>query len=606
MPDTAAPATDWLHQLASSRHLRALRDAALAATPGHALPIRGSRGSSTALLAGLLADATDRPVLLVTAHLDEADDALDDLDLLAPRGFAVSAERFGALEVLPGESNISLDLLAERLDLVGRLDDSNTPPDVIVAPVQALMQPVPGRDKLDAVSLHLKPGLDLPPGRLLDWLDRSGYTRADAVDQPGDFTTRGGIVDLFPPASASTEGNAKGGGGPIRVDFFGDEIESIHRIDPDRLTTLDPLDEVRIVGASAHTLLAGDLTTNLLDLLPTDTLAVLHEPVELAEQARGYYERLTAPAGITSPGAVMHRLTHNFVHVPVHAYSAVSSVAATADAAEPIDLPVEPLPAFDTEARQALAQLAELTADHAVTVVCGKPAEADRLRELLIEQHPAALDRLTLQVGHLHRGFVWADHDPPSLLLPHHELFHRYETRRRVRRIGSADQAQPGDAFLDLAPGDYVVHVDHGIAQFTGLRTMKRKLPGAAKTDQPPESAEYLTLKFAGDTLLHVPAVQIELIQKYIGGFEGKPPLSTLGGKRWGKQKQQVTDAVRDLAKEMIQLQAARATQPGIRYPDDTNWMREFEAEFPFDETEDQLAAIAAVKQNMQGEQPMD
>ncbi|MEM6756674.1 MAG: transcription-repair coupling factor [Planctomycetota bacterium] len=616
MPDAAATVTDWLHQLASSRHLYALRDAALAASHGHALPIRGSRGSSTALIAGLLADAADRPVLLVTAHLDEADDALDDLDLLAPRGFAITAERFGALEVLPGESNISLDLLAERLDLVGRLDGHSTPPDVIVAPIQALMQPVPGRDKLDAVSLHLKPGLDLPPGRLLDWLDRSGYTRADAVDQPGDFTTRGGIVDLFPPASASTEGNAKGGGGPIRVDFFGDEIESIHRIDPDRLTTLDPLDEVRIVGASAHTLLAGDLTTNLLDLLPKDTLAVLHEPVELAEQARGYYERLTTPAGITSPGAVMHRLTHNFVHVPVHAYSAVSSIAATPDAAEPIDLPVEPLPAFDTEARQAVTQLAELTADHAVTVVCGKPAEADRLRELFAEQHPAALDRLTLEVGHLHRGFIFAPLAPgsaggeeataaPLLLLPHHELFHRYETRRRVRRIGSADRAQPGDAFLDLAPGDYVVHVDHGIAQFTGLRNMKRKLPGT-EPDQPAESAEYLTLKFAGDALLHVPAVQIELIQKYIGGFEGKPPLSTLGGKRWGKQKQQVTDAVRDLAKEMIQLQAARTTQPGIRYPDDTTWMKEFEAEFPFDETEDQLAAIAAVKQDMQGQQPMD
>ncbi|MEM6333423.1 MAG: DEAD/DEAH box helicase, partial [Planctomycetota bacterium] len=636
MPTTAATATDWLHQLAASSHLRALRDTILDthdAVPGkksnvRGLPIRGSRGSSTALLAGLLADAADRPVLLVTAHLDEADDALDDLDLLPPRGFAVTAARFGALEVLPGESQVSLDLLAERLDLVGRLapgkEAPNHPtaksPNVIVAPIQALMQPVPGRDKLDAVSLELKPGLELPPGRLLDWLDRSGYTRADAVDQPGDFTTRGGIVDLYPPAAASNEGKA----GPLRIDFFGDDIESIHRIDPDRLTTLEPLDAVRIVGASAHTLLSGDLTTNLLDLLPPDTLAVLHEPVELAEQARGYYERLTAPAGITSPNAVMHRLTHNFTHIPVHAYSAVGTTAASADTAEPIDLPVEPLPAFDTEARKAIAQLAELTDDHAVTVVCGKQAEADRLRELLTEHHPDAVDRLAMQVGNLHRGFIFtpahaaaeersdeaAGHDPqrPLCLLPHHELFHRYETRRRVRRIGAADAAstQPGDAFLDLAPGDYVVHIDHGIAKFTGLRTMKRKLPGSTKADQPAESSEYLTLKFTDDALLHVPAVQIELIQKYIGGFEGKPPLSTLGGKKWGKQKKQVTDAVRDLAKEMIQLQAARATQPGIRYPADTHWMQEFEAEFPFDETEDQLAAIGAVKQNMQDDQPMD
>ena len=152
------------------------------------------------------------------------------------------------------------------------------------------------------------------------------------------------------------------------------------------------------------------------------------------------------------------------------------------------------------------------------------------------------------------------------------------------------------DAFLDLEVGDYVVHVDHGIAVFSGLRTMKRE----------GRSEEYLTLTFDDSAKLHVPASQIDLIQKYVGGFSGRPPLSKLGGKRWQKQKDSVAEAVKDLAAELLRVQAARQTQPGIRYPGDTPWQRELEAEFPFDETEDQLSAIAAVKRDMGENRPMD
>ena len=119
-------------------------------------------------------------------------------------------------------------------------------------------------------------------------------------------------------------------------------------------------------------------------------------------------------------------------------------------------------------------------------------------------------------------------------------------------------------------------------------------------------SEEYLTLEFANKALLHVPATQIDLIQRYVGGFEGRPPLSVLGGRRWAKQKKQVADAVKDLAAEMLRIQAARASLPGVRYPSDTAWQREFEASFPYDETPDQLAAIGAVKKDMNDEQPMD
>ncbi len=395
----------------------------------------------------------------------------------------------------------------------------------------------------------------------------------------------------------------------MRLDYFGDEVESITRINPDTLGSGTPLDRLQLIGATADQLLSEDRTTSFL----TNTLVVLHEMLELAEQARGYYERLTDPRGVLSPPTVFKNLTA-MVHVQVNQYTAIQGNQ------PPIDLPVTPLVSFDRSAAGAVTELAGLATGQTqqagrsassplsprdrVVVLCSQPAERDRLIELIREHTPGAEPSIQIEVGYLHRGFVWGDEDGGKLhLVPHHELFHRYQTRRRrpMRLISpaSSEASRATDAFLDLDVGDYVVHVEHGIARFVGLRAMKRrgKLGG---------SEDFLTLEFANQALLHVPAAQIDLVQRYIGGFHGNPPLSTLGGKRWSKQKQQVAEAVRDLAAEMLRIQAARASLPGVRYPPDTAWQKEFEAEFPYDETPDQLAAIGEVKKSLSDEQPMD
>lgn len=624
----------WLAEIVESAHARALAarlerpEAGSGASGGGGVVADGSRGSSTALLAGALAVQTGRPVLLVVAHLDEADDAAEDLALFEPAGYPITAQRFGALEVLPGESGVSLELLAERLgivELLGHADpdgDARPPlPNVIVAPIQALMQSVPRPEAAAEFTLSLERGGELPPGQLFDWLDRAGYTRNDAIDQPGDFAVRGGIVDLYPPAGRATDdAGSPTALGPIRLDFFGDEVESIHRINPDTLGSTDPLRAVSLIGARPAAIQDDD-NACLIDLLPPETLPVLHEVMELSEQARGYYERLTNPRGIYAPKTIFAKLLDR-PHVEVNQYSADTGASArkrlgkSDEDVAPVKLPLGPLPPFDTDAKSAVTELGELSNDHAVTVLCHKPAEAQRLRELLVEHAPAAVDRVMLEVGDLHRGFTWGDRGqdgaPPSLLVPHHELFHRYDTgrgSRNIRRItsaaveratGTASGTEAGklvsDVFLDIDPGDYVVHIDHGIALFAGIKTLRRD----------GKSQEYLTLEFADNAKLHVPATQIDLIQKYVGGFSGRPPLSKLGGKRWKKQKESVAEAVKDLAAELLRVQAARTVQPGIRYPADTSWQKEFEAEFPFDETEDQLSAIAAVKRDMAEPQPMD
>jgi len=381
---------------------------------------------------------------------------------------------------------------------------------------------------------------------------------------------------------------------------LGDEIDSIRRVDAQTLGSGQTLPRLRLIGASAAQLQSDEHTTNLLSLLPDNAIVVMHEMLELSEQARGYYERLTNPRGIFAPQQVFRDITGRR-HVEVNQYSSVAA------AEELIEAPIGPLQSFDRDAAIGIHEIAELVATPGfeVVILCGQTAERERLYELIDEHAPAARDAVRIEVAYLHRGYTWelspavTDGDPGRLVLvPHHELFHRYGTRRRLRRILTTGGAgtKASDAFLDIAAGDYVVHVDHGIALFKGLRTMKKE----------GRSEEYLTLEYADHALLHVPATQIDQIQKYIGGFHGKPPLSTLGGKRWARQKEQVSEAVKDMAAELLRVQAARASLPGIRYPADTPWQREFEAEFPYPETQDQLAAIAEIKKNMSDEQPMD
>ena len=552
---------------------------------------RGAQGSSTTLLTAILAMRLQRMALLVVAHLDDADDAVEDLALFNASGDVLNARRFGALEVLPGESNVSIELLAERLDLVSALHEGTLEgPTVVVAPVQGLMQSVPEPTALRRWSKTIRRGQRQPQGPLVEWLAGCGYQRCDVVEQPGDFAVRGGIVDIFPPGDDRS--------GPIRVDYFGDEIDSICRIETRTMGSGPAIERVQIVGASIEQLHSeAELekhSTHLVRLMPPETLVIMQEPLELSEQARGYYERLTDPRGIYPPPALFEQLT-SAPHLEIHQYG-----AAGADAV--CTVPVRPLHGFHESADEAVKELAALGTqtdgeDAEVIVLCQNDAEQSRLEQLLAEHAPADGDAVNINQGYLFRGFAWHEPGAHLHLVPHHELFHRYETRRRIRRLsGFATGAKATDAFLEIAPGDYVVHVEHGIAHFSGLRTMRR----SGKTE------EYLTLEFARNALLHVPTTHVDLVQRYVGGFAGKPPLSALGGKRWQKQKQAAAEAVKDMAAEMLRVQAARAALPGVRFPADSMWQNQFEAEFPYEETEDQLAAVIQVKKDMVDEQPMD
>jgi transcription-repair coupling factor (superfamily II helicase) len=588
--------TAWFDRIADSSSLRELIESI---SPGGPVAARGVIGSSANITAAAIAQRSGRTVVLVVAHLDEADEALDELESLGIR-----AEKFPAIEYAPGESGVNVELLAERLALVQRLMDGDAPA-VVIAPIQSLMQHVPRPETMRQVLRVIAPGMTLNAGEFSEWLHEASYRRTSAIENPGEYAMRGGIIDIYPP-----------GGVPARIDLFGDEVDGLFEIDLATMGSDRKLDRIEVIGAAERAIEQHGESLHLADVLPGGSVAVLIEMLELMEQARGYHERVSDSTGIFSPSDVFRKLAK-----ACHATVEVNHLSSATIDDRCVSLPVEPLPGFAENASEAVAELAELPQRCATIVVCQNDGEAARMKELLAEFAPGA--RVEVERRYVHRGFVWGEvrgsdrsqgeaaseeraqscQGGDSLaIVPYHELLHRYHTRRRVRRIAGS---RTMDAFLDLQPGDYVVHRDHGIARFAALRTLDEKRETAGGQGAEAEE-EYLTLEFAGRAKLHVPVSKIDLVQKYIGAFTGKPELSTLGGKKWKRQKEQVREAVRDFAAEMLRLQAAREALPGVRYPADTTWQKEFEAEFPYEETEDQLAAIAAIKRDMNDPKPMD
>jgi len=584
--------------------------------------VSGASGSSTHLLAGAVSRELERPVILVLAHLDDADEAADELN-----GAGVSAFRVPALEGASAES-VAIDLWAARVRLA-RLLPGVAGASVIVAPIQALMQGVPSPRQLANVSRIIRVGETHNLTKFTRWLADAGYRRADSIEEPGDFSVRGGIVDVFPPAPAEIE-VWSGDPVPVRLDFFGDEVERISEVDLSSMGADRALKGVEIIsptltmasgrdraGGDNRQGLTADDAVNLLELCPAGAAVMLAETMEIVEQGRGYYERVIDSRGVWGPPAVLKLLEQRF-----HALAEVNQFSRGASASDArIEFGVANLASFPRDAGEAVHELLGIAKGpprRDVTVCCQNDGERSRMGELLGPHAGAGgAEHVRVGVAYLHRGFVLepgADGGAGVALVPYHELLSRFSVRRGAR---AARGGRAMDTFLDFDEGDYVVHADHGVARFIGLVLMRpRELPRAQRVSLPGETKreekkqedqeEYLALEFAGGAKLYVPATRIDAVQKYVGGFSGKPQLSVLGGQRWQAQKERVAEGVRDLAGELLRVRAAREHLPGISYPHDTAWQNEFEAEFPYEETPDQLAALQEIKRDMHAARPMD
>jgi transcription-repair coupling factor (superfamily II helicase) len=534
-------------------------------------------GSVRALVAATLLSRPAPVCLVCVAHIDDAETTRDELSFYSGQPVDI----FPAWEALPKEADVSDEILAGRLRVLKDLKALEAaigpayegPPKILVAPVQALLQPVPSARHLDDNTLVLRKGDERDPEKLRAWLVERGFEPADLISDRGEFSMRGGILDVYPPTAPQ----------PYRIEFFGDEIESIRTFDAATQKSVSEVDEIAISFMPPGQI-KPTATVNLLNYLPQGTLTVWHDPLEIAEMGRSFVARLASPVGIYEYEAVVKQ-RQAFARLDIWSF------AAGGDEAARFTFHVETVQRFSGKVERVKDELGELAAENDVWVFSDNEAECQRLAELLAELPPELRHRISTAVGLLSEGFRLVD--SAVAVVGNHELFQRYKFRRRGgRRV----ETRPVDSFLELKVGDLVVHLAHGVAQYLGVETLKQN----GKVE------DFLALEFREGAKLYVPASHVHLVQKYVGGFKGKVVLSKLGGKVWAQQKEKVKEAVQDLALDLLNNEAARASQPGFRYPSDTLWMKEFEASFPYQETDDQLAAMEEIKRDMQTARAMD
>jgi transcription-repair coupling factor (superfamily II helicase) len=567
--------------------------------------VDGAWGSSGALVAAALGQHAAETLLIVVAHPRDLDFWADDFATFAGMRPIV----FPAWDSMPGDDLMLDEIAGQRLRILKQLESSE-PPRFVVTTMQAVLQPVPDRAQLARSRRSLYVGEQVEPDELAGWLVEHGYKRSDVVELPGEFSRRGGILDVFSPDADA----------PHRLEFFGDELESIRQFAPQTQRSLDKVKAVELVGANVEQwMLSGGrkppesrsvgsrpalrngaaLTGHLCDYLAAGSWTLLAEPDDLREQGKHYLERTADVRGLfTVAGGFQQLLRFPSITVSALPTQSVETIC---------HLRVESVERFSGELNKVRDELDSVATDDRVLIVCHNDAEARRLGEVLASGRLAQSGTLRLLVGRVRAGFRMVD--AGVVLLSDHELFHREEARQVQprRRL----EARAIDSFLDLNEGDLVVHVSHGIARYRGMQVLERK--GTKKRSdtsqrQPSSSRseEHLILEFRDDVRVYVPASKIDLVQKYVGGARTDPELSKFGGTAWQRKKDRVQAAVLDLAGEMIELQALREAKPGIALPPDTEWQAEFEATFPYQETPDQLTSLSELKRDMERPRPMD
>ena len=521
---------------------------------------------------------------------------------------------------------------------------------LILTTLTALTPRLPSPRNFMSQCLDLEVGRFFPPDHLTRTLDEVGYVREDPVSSLGEYSVRGGIIDLFSPS----------GPGPVRIEFFGDEIESIREFDPTSQRSVelvpgchvvpmrelavtardiakwhaeapDHWSEVRFARALDERLqftANGELFNGFEALLPL-VVPVRHHLLDYVREEGG------SPPTLVLPGWDELRDEHEKIRerweqswrertddgdltlspdrlgLPTKVFEGwtrqhrtiyLSRLFQDPGGAERFDFRLERR--YSGQFSGLLSDLEKWTRRERVVFVMKTPGMVDRLvdifREYDVHLHRAsgfegALDHRTAVIqGRLSEGF-----HSPGLglhLLGEENLFAQSPRAPAPRRTGRDPTASFLSDFRDLKSGDYVVHVDHGIGRFQGLRSLG--IGG--------DSREFLVVSFQGDDKLYVPADRLDQLQKYRSSGESRPRLDRLGGVSWERTKKRIRKSMRSMAQDLLKLYAQREVARGHVFPGDDALVREFEGAFPYEETPDQAAAIEAVKKDMMNPRPMD
>jgi transcription-repair coupling factor (superfamily II helicase) len=582
-------------------------------TDGKQLPGLGlARAARLPVLASLHQDL-DRPVLLIT---DRADHALSLFDEV---GFWVRSPRYHFAEPNPlfyEQAAWGVTTRRERLQTLMALASYHLPfaqrpevPPIFVTSARSLMtRTMPRRDFLRACR-RLAAGQSVQPDTLArSWVE-IGYQRVNTVLEPGQFSRRGGIMDVWAPAEKL----------PVRLDFFGDEIETVRRFDPASQRTVENLESILITPAREyiapadhpnaeelsefHIPVLHSQTASLLDYLPpkvlilVDDLSIVESMVaEMEEQAVKFRHDSIAEETL-SPDFPLPYVTWPDLLDNLHNRTFVELGHSTA--AEMED-PQTLLSSCFTHDERFGGRLKSFIEYLKAIVDRGEQAivisrQASRLQELWQESSEGEpdLENPHFTEASVSEGLV-LQYKPVIHLISDSEVFGWERPQPRIRQRPVAET--PESVYADLEVGDYVVHIDHGVGRFGGL--VQRELDGHKR--------EFLAVEYESGGQLYVPVHQADRLTRYVGAEGTVPSLDRLGGQEWHEKKGRVKQAVLEVAQEMLDLYAQRNVVKGYDFKPDTTWQKELEDSFPYVETEDQKRALADIKRDMQSTRPMD
>lgn len=613
---------------------REIASALARGTPG-SFRLAGLTTPAKALYLTLLWQIVERPMIVIVDGAKQAEAMTELLEtffgLFALSKDARRPQLLPALDVLPFQ-NLSphTDITARRAVALHRLARGQAPVTVIPAAAALLRTEPPAFHR--QLSLTLKVNDEMPMQDIAQHLASMGYERREPVEMLGEYSIRGGILDVFPAETAH----------PVRIEFFGDIVESMRTFDVDTQRSVLKVSESVILPLTEY-----PRTRELLNRLgygetvpagwefaipqarprkssaleqTSDALIVIDEPEQTMAAAERLWKRLDEPGREGPCPAAELYLTWEELGERVAASPRLELRQLDLEHPEAPHIPCRPAMAFHGNMPVAVAEARTLVEQgNRVVFFAASVGEVERLADIFQEYGVAfqlGLDpsdeqqaspylaqrtyagtaaSILLARGHVRQGVMLPD--TQLAIFGAQDLFDRAEADPAGTAAVRAGQMGAFSADIgDLKEGDYVVHATHGIGQFLGIREIA----------QGEQKGDFMLLEYHGGARLYVPLSRMDLIQRYRGAGDNNPGLDKLGGVTWEKTKTRVKAKMRDMAEELLKLYAQRQLAKGFAYSPDSNWQREFEDAFEYTETRDQLAAVQDIKRDMERVRPMD
>ena len=472
--------------------------------------------------------------------------------------------------------------MVRRHDILQQLDTHAQT--LIVSSLKAVLERMPAPEKTLAESITVRVQERIRPDYLIDLLKEKGFTRVPFVHEAGELAWRGGIVDVFPFS----------GGLPLRLEFFGNELESIREFDAVSQLSVSRLESARLVPQPTH--VAEKIPwVSLLEVAPKDSLLVLFEESRLTESANALWteiqEEYTArvQSGIECPDPDSRYLSPEQLPPIWSSKDRAHFHGTHTRSATLIEVGGAPQPPFGGQMDQVRTDLTQRSRNHTY-IICDSSGQQRRVESLLEDLEGSG--RLTFLVASLSRGFTLPDMG--LAIYTDHEIFGRY-FRPRAKKTSRTGGIRLQELH-NLKPGDFVVHKEYGIGKFAGFKTIKVK-------GRPHESVRLI---YANDDVLFVNVNALYKLSKYAGKDGQVPSLTRLGTGQWERAKSRAKKRIKDVARNLIRLYAQRKSSDGYAFGADSIWQKELEASFPWQDTPDQYEASEAVKRDMETPTPMD